>query len=92
MSLTLSYSKPQDLDVKTLGLPGCNVVLLGDYQIPMEDFCEMVKYVLTNTDLEPEDPRLELLEFVKGLKPVDGWNNLSTTKITERGCLRSKFS
>jgi hypothetical protein len=42
--------------------------------IDMEDFCELVKYVLTNTDLMPMDPRLGLCEFVSKLHIMDGHN------------------
>lgn len=83
MSLELSNSYPDKLSVKThaVHLPVTGrgddrkqIVLLGDYEIPMEDFCELALYVLTNTDLDPNDPRLQLVNRVKSLRVIDGFN------------------
>ena len=41
----------------------------------MEDFCSSVIYVMTNTDLVEDDPRLKLIEWAKTLKETDGWNS-----------------
>lgn len=32
--------------------------------MPMEDFCAMVEYVLTNTDLLRDDPRIDLVKRI----------------------------
>lgn len=84
MSLILSRSIPRGLEVKTHGVHILqNKVLLRggnvkdgyvDCEIPFLDFLEMVEYVLTNTDLYRNDPRLRFLEMVKKLKPVKGYN------------------
>jgi hypothetical protein len=42
--------------------------------IPMSDFCAMVKYGLQNTDLYPNDPRIELLNQMQKAKIVEGFN------------------
>ena len=38
--------------VKTLGIHGLPDVQLGDYAIPMKDFCVLAKSVLTNKELD----------------------------------------
>lgn len=60
--------------VKTCGLITFSGVQIGKEKMNMKDFCDAVCYVLTNTDLTSDDPRLELVEFVKQLKIVDGYN------------------
>lgn len=73
MSLKLdSGSKPKGLFIKTFGFD--DTILLGDYKISMLDFLLAAKYVLTNTDLEPNDHRLKFIEVVKKMKLVDGWD------------------
>lgn len=42
-------------------------------EIPMADFCELVLYALTNTDLRPDDPRLDLIEKIKSMKKIPGY-------------------
>lgn len=37
---------------------------LASTDMPMEDFCAMVEYVLTNTDLMRSDPRIELVKRI----------------------------
>lgn len=80
MSLLLENSKPEGLLVKTIGpvfgheKKGLtDVVHLVKYQISMEDFLAMSYYVLTNTDLSENDPRLKYLHNVKNLKPTKGY-------------------
>lgn len=61
-------TKPRNLELKTSSRPSeHNIVHLGDYEISMEDFAEMVEYVLTNTDLLPNDPRITLVGRLKRL-------------------------
>lgn len=51
-----------------------------DVQIPLDEFMELVKYVMVNTDLScaewegKEDPRVEFLEWVAQLDVVRGWS------------------
>jgi hypothetical protein len=51
-----------------------NTVFLGDYEISLEDFLAAAEYVLTNTDLEPSDPRILFVKYVRSMKEVDGYN------------------
>ena len=76
MSLFLDLgTKPADLKVKTFGFGSMgNTVNLGDYEISLEDFLIAAEYVLTNTDLEPNDPRLQFVKCVQSMKEVDGYN------------------
>lgn len=69
-----------NLGVKT-GLPLYGgMVLLGqcytfEYQITMDDFMTACWYVLTNTDLQSNDPRLAFIEKVKKLAVSEGYNH-----------------
>ena len=75
MSLTLSNSNPAFLVARSLSFGNLKgIVTIGEYKIPMKDFVELIYYVLTNTDLEEDDPRLNLLERIKLLEKTDGWN------------------
>ena len=75
MSLILGLgTKPAGLEVKTFGFgPMGNTVHLGEYEISLEDFLLMTKYVLTNTDLEPNDPRLQFVKCIRSMKEVNGY-------------------
>jgi hypothetical protein len=71
MSLLLTEgTRPHGLRTKAWG----PTILVGEYQISLEDFLALTLYVLMNTDLEAKDPRLSFLEFVRRLKEVDGYN------------------
>ena len=72
MSLILGRGN-KSLRVKTFG-SGDGSVLLGGYEISMKDFLIATEYVLTNTDLGRNDPRLKFTKMVKRLKEVEGWN------------------
>ena len=43
-------------------------------EVSFEDFCYLVEYFMENTDLVEDDPRLLLLEKLKKMKIIDGWN------------------
>jgi len=58
-----------------LGKPGVFLKIPGFATIPAEEFCKIVEYFLTNYDLVKDDPRLKLVEFVKGLQEVEGYND-----------------
>lgn len=85
MSLTLDSSTPEKLMVKTCGIKfevgedkhREQVVMIGDYEIPMSDFCTAVHYVITNTDLDTNDPRIGLVASVASAKIVPGFNSLA---------------
>ena len=76
MSLVLgSGTKPHGLEVKIHGLSSLSKrVLLGDYDISLGDFLGVVEYVLTNTDLQPRDPRRRFVRRVGSMREVDGYN------------------
>ena len=74
MSLKLSGG----LDCKTTsggaGFSEGYGIRLGEEYITPEDFVEFVMYVMTNTDLAPNDPRRELKERLSGLMEIPGFN------------------
>jgi hypothetical protein len=76
MSLELSGTNP--LVVARSGIPGTNSINLYDgnseKEIPMDDFCCLVEYALTNTDLLPDDPRLKLIDKIKLASTTEGYN------------------
>jgi len=73
MSLVLERgTKPAGLRIKTLGLLLGDPVWIGDYEISMEDFLFAAHYVLTNTNLRPNDPRLQFVKSVQAMKVVPG--------------------
>lgn len=88
MSLVLSNSKPDGLTAKTFGdlcrsNSGEQVVIIGDYVIPMSDFVVLVMYVLTNSELDENDPRLQLVAQVKNMGVVpDFLNEGRGTRLT----------
>jgi len=75
LSLSLDLgTDPKGLEVKTYGLTSLPHVRIGDYEVSMKDFCYMVEYVMTNTDLEPDDPRIELKKSIGSMHLVAGFN------------------
>lgn len=77
--MTLSRTKPI-IDCKTSSKGNGkgfieNEIRIGEHYVNVEDFCEVVMYFLTNTDLEDQDPRLALVSRVKGLGFTQGWND-----------------
>ncbi|KKL61301.1 hypothetical protein LCGC14_2196690 [marine sediment metagenome] len=50
-------------------------VTLGPLHLRIEDFLDAVYYVLTNRDLEPNDPRLGFVKVVKEMEVVAGHNS-----------------
>jgi len=50
-------------------------VFIDHLEIPMGEFCDIVRYVLTNTDLRTlEDPRVNLVETIKSFTCLPGYN------------------
>ena len=76
MSLEVSTVTDSIVEVRTSSVFPCGVVSIGDYDITLQDFLEIVVYVLNKTDLETRDPRLAFLEYVKSMQQVDGWNTM----------------
>lgn len=86
MSLILCQgTKPTNLSIKTFGCCDDKFVHLGKYKITMNDFVAAAMYVLTNTDLEENDPRLEFVKAVQRLKPVKGFNRGSKRLTIPKG-------
>jgi len=77
MTLILARSKKAEVKTHT-GERAVHLSLTPDeygfVEIDLDDFCVMARYVLTNTDLMPDDPRLELLKQVKRMRTVKGYN------------------
>lgn len=84
MSLILSRANPSGTMVKTLIAPP-GIVQIGPIEMPIEEFCMAAMYVLTNTDLEPVDPRLEFVEDVKRLTRIKGFNIRNNPKACRLG-------
>ncbi|MCK4996749.1 hypothetical protein KAS08_00450 [Candidatus Pacearchaeota archaeon] len=75
MSLILNQgTKPENLRVMTPATSFSKLIFIGDYEITMKDFVELMNYVLTNTDLRSDDPRIKFINNVKKAKIVPGWN------------------
>lgn len=68
MSLILSDAKPSNLQIKTWGTGPEEIVYLGEYKIPIKDFLCAACYVLTNTDLRKNDPRLQFKKCVRSMR------------------------
>ncbi len=76
-------SYPRNASPNYLGKQGPEI-LIGPACVSMEVFCEMVKYVLTNTDLEgDEDPRYDLIALLQSTVVAEG-NNPKQKRITFR--------
>lgn len=73
MSLGLSRTKGKP-SVKTWGLlSGQDMVQFGQYDIDINDFFAATFYVLTNTDLYKNDPRVKFVSRIKKLKRIKGY-------------------
>lgn len=74
MSLHLNMgTEPDGLRVKTRGF-GKDIVFIGEYEVSIEDFFVLAHYVLTNTNLREDDPRLRFVESVKAMIVFEGFN------------------
>ncbi len=71
MSLFLSQAQ---IEVKThpFEIMG-GEVWIGDHAVPLAEFCDLVFYVMVNTDLAPEDPRRALQARIAGMREVQGY-------------------
>jgi len=77
MSLAFPNAIPRDLEIKSHpNIPGHEneTVRIGEYHMSLSDFLVMAEYVLTNTDIVPNDPRVKFLERIKRAEPIPGWN------------------
>jgi hypothetical protein len=70
MSLALELgTKPEGTIAIT---PHPRVILIGELEITTDDFCQLVIYVLTNTNLVHADPRLHLMQQLAKLNVING--------------------
>ncbi len=83
LKLEQQGTQPKGLEVKSVsgGLEaqvfGGKGVHIGEYCVSPEDFWEMVRYVLTNTNLEGEkDPRLKFIGDVKKARATEGFTEM----------------
>lgn len=76
MSLLLNNgTKPDGVEIKTFGFGTMQgIIYLGDYEISLSDFLCAAKYVLSNTDLEPNDPRLQFVKCIRETREIGGYN------------------
>jgi hypothetical protein len=86
MSLVLEDSPSGTGKILAKTFDASKVLLHGQensLEIDSKDFCVLVLYFLTNTDLVENDPRLDLIEKVKSLKQIPGYallyNNQSSS-------------
>lgn len=78
MSLSLDRSNPR-LDCNTGSRSDGtgffdNEIRVGTHYIHEEDFCELVRYFFTNTDLKDNDPRTRLMHDILDLQITTGYN------------------
>lgn len=67
---------PDEIEVKTRPSSIDTDVRIGKYEISISDFCAMVRYVLTNTDLENvDDPRIQLVADIQKAERTAGHDN-----------------
>jgi hypothetical protein len=52
--------------------------------IPLADFCCLIEYVLTNTDLIENDPRLKLIDRIKHMYKLPGYNKGNERLVSKR--------
>jgi hypothetical protein len=50
-------------------------VFIGDEEIDIKDFCILVEYIFTNTDLEDDDPRIVTANHIKNYAIAEGYNS-----------------
>ncbi len=80
MSLYLDEKKELFTGTFTKAIPG--KIIIGDEVVTNKDFCELVKYVLSNTDLTQNDPREHLVKEICDIKRVEGWEGEGTTRFS----------
>lgn len=64
------------IEMKTYDVNGTTQIYFGDYEIDMEDFLAAAIYVLTNTNLGPDDPRRKFLELAVKLEEKPGFTQV----------------
>ena len=72
MSLVMEGVKPKPIEASTFTIFDGEIDLrIGGHQIPLEDFRFLVMYVMCNSNISPNDPRLELLEDLRSLIVIE---------------------
>ena len=72
MSLILEQdTNPKSLYVKAYAP---KMIIIGDYEIGEKDFFAVIRYYMENTNLEENDIRFKIIEYMKTLKEVDGYS------------------
>jgi hypothetical protein len=66
------------ISVKTQPHPITPEVWIGIHEIGMDEFCDVVRHVMTNTDLTEKDPRIDLIAFTATLVQTEGYNGTGT--------------
>lgn len=86
MSLELSHSSPMGITVSIA--PDLLSALRfehpegkWDFAVSMEEFCQVMMYALTNTDLHPGDPRLKFMNDLAELCQVQGYNGPNSRRL-----------
>lgn len=100
MSLTLENTKPHPIDVSASGITASDSIpvlrLYGrgietTIQISMQDFRALVMYVMCNANLlNPEDPRIELLEDLRSLTIIEDEFGRRFSGLRQYACHFSK--
>lgn len=86
MSLVLDREgTDRGVEVKTFGTFTPEIVFMrtpcGLVEVCQEDFLDAAFYVLTNTNLKPDDYRLRFVEAVKSLVETQGYSNSADANI-----------
>jgi hypothetical protein len=68
------------------GTPGIYLTNTKDAMIPADEFCEIIRYFLTNYDLVEDDPRLKLITDLKAAHKVAGWEK-GEKRISMKGSI-----
>ncbi len=53
-------------------------VAIGDYTLSLVDFLALAQYVLSNTNLVPNDPRVAFVDAIRDSMAVPGWGDQGT--------------
>lgn len=81
----LSKKELREVGMQNSRILSKDIVLLGDYEIDAKDFLEAAFYVLTNTDLRRNDPRLKFVKEIKRLDVLGGYNKQYNNKSKRLG-------
>lgn len=78
MSITLDIDSPTKPWCKTIT---SKKIVIGKEEVGLEDFIYLAHYVLTNTDLEPDDPRRQFVKCVQAMHEDEGWNGKTSVGL-----------